>query len=61
MDTPAPARLAVVGHPVAHSRSPQIHARFAASCGHAVDYGRIEIARSEHTRGRDARSHRRKH
>jgi shikimate dehydrogenase len=42
---PAPAgpvRLAVVGHPVSHSRSPQIHARFAAACGHAVDYRRIE-------------------
>jgi len=37
-----PARLAVIGHPVAHSRSPQIHARFAATCGHAVDYTRIE-------------------
>jgi shikimate dehydrogenase len=35
-------RLAVVGHPVTHSRSPQIHARFAAACGHAVDYTRIE-------------------
>ncbi len=37
-----PVRLAVVGHPVAHSRSPQIHARFAADCGLAVDYRRIE-------------------
>ncbi len=37
-----PIRLAVVGNPVAHSRSPQIHARFAAASGHAVDYTRIE-------------------
>jgi len=37
-----PVRLAVIGHPVAHSRSPQIHARFALGCGHAVDYTRIE-------------------
>ena len=37
-----PVRLAVVGNPVAHSRSPQIHARFAAAAGHAVDYARIE-------------------
>jgi shikimate dehydrogenase len=37
-----PVRLAVVGNPVAHSRSPQIHARFAAASGHAVDYTRIE-------------------
>ena len=37
-----PVRLAVVGNPVAHSRSPQIHARFAAASGHAVDYTRVE-------------------
>ena len=43
MTTNAPsARLAVVGNPVSHSRSPQIHARFARSLGHAVDYARIE-------------------
>ena len=36
-----PVRLAIVGNPVAHSRSPQIHARFAAATGHAVDYTRI--------------------
>jgi shikimate dehydrogenase len=35
-------RLAVIGNPVAHSRSPQIHARFAAAAKHAVDYTRIE-------------------
>ena len=35
-------RLAVVGNPVAHSRSPQIHARFAAAAGQAVDYTRVE-------------------
>jgi len=38
----APIRLAVVGNPVSHSRSPAIHARFAAASGHAVDYTRIE-------------------
>jgi shikimate dehydrogenase len=35
-------RLAVIGNPVAHSRSPQIHARYAQACGHVVDYTRIE-------------------
>ena len=34
-------RLAIVGHPVSHSRSPQIHARFAVAAGHAVDYTRV--------------------
>lgn len=35
-------RYAVIGHPVTHSRSPAIHARFAAQCGQAIDYGRLE-------------------
>ena len=44
MSVSDPVRLAVIGNPVAHSRSPQIHARFAAASGHAVDYTRIESA-----------------
>ncbi len=42
MISDSPVRLAVIGNPVAHSRSPQIHARFAAAAGHAVDYTRVE-------------------
>ena len=42
MSPPTPARLAVVGNPVSHSRSPAIHARFAAATGLAVDYTRVE-------------------
>jgi len=35
-------RYAVIGHPVAHSKSPWIHAEFARACGHEIEYGRIE-------------------
>jgi shikimate dehydrogenase len=37
-----PIRYAVIGHPVAHSQSPFIHAAFAAQTGEPVDYGRID-------------------
>jgi shikimate dehydrogenase len=46
--TPAPSpasiavsRYAVVGHPVAHSQSPFIHAAFAAQTGEPVSYDRL--------------------
>ena len=36
-----PARYAVVGHPVAHSLSPQLHAAFGAATGRSIDYVRL--------------------
>lgn len=40
-------RYAVVGHPVAHSRSPLIHRRFAEACGQTMSYEAIPIAPGE--------------
>ncbi|MCB1743223.1 MAG: shikimate dehydrogenase [Gammaproteobacteria bacterium] len=42
-----PAQYAVIGFPIAHSRSPFIHARFAHASGEHLEYGAIS-ARPEH-------------
>lgn len=38
----APTRYAVIGHPVAHSQSPFIHAEFARQTGQPVAYDKID-------------------
>ena len=47
-------RYAVIGHPVAHSKSPWIHAEFARACGQNIEYTRIEAPLDGFTRAVDA-------
>ena len=41
---PRPDRYAVIGHPVAHSRSPMIHAVFARQTGEKLTYELLDVA-----------------
>jgi shikimate dehydrogenase len=43
-------RYVVFGNPVAHSLSPQIHARFAAATGEAITYDRMLVAAGDFPR-----------
>ena len=45
--SPSPDRYCVLGNPVAHSKSPHIHARFAELTGQHIDYQRLLVPHGE--------------
>jgi shikimate dehydrogenase len=47
-------RYVVIGNPVAHSLSPEIHARFARSTGEAIAYERLFVERGDFPRAAQA-------
>jgi shikimate dehydrogenase len=47
-------RYVVIGNPVAHSLSPEIHARFAAATGDAMTYDRLLVERGDFARAAHA-------
>lgn len=49
-----PDRYAVIGHPVAHSKSPWIHAQFARATGEAIEYGAIDAPPEDFLRAVEA-------
>lgn len=49
-----PDLYAVIGNPVAHSKSPWIHAEFARACGQDMEYRRIEAPRGGFAAAADA-------
>lgn len=42
-----PGKYAVVGNPIKHSRSPEIHRQFAAQFNQQIDYQALELAMSD--------------